>query len=200
MSKLIIDFFAYLKAVFLESGRWVFAIFDVLGILLFFQPKFAENLLQNSETIRAVGGSLFLFSFLIANFTLFRKLIPQPLNDESLLLLPHRTKTSNAVLMKYIGSERVDKLVVVLSYKDKNAQSKQIPVVQFFPSSDSQMLYNAGPINFMEPGQEAYFYLLGGEDNSEGKVTVLITFAGAKSGTKVKIERVFPLVENWYMS
>jgi hypothetical protein len=201
MSKLINDLLSYLKAVFLESGRWVLAIFDILGVVLFFQPHLAESFFQNIQIIRTVGGSIFVFSFLIANFALFRKLTPQPLDEQSLLFYPHRTKFSNAVLMKYVGKERAVELMVMLSYQDKTGQLKQIRVDQFFPPSDPQMLYNAGSISSLESGQETYFHILGAEENSEGKVTVLVTFTGAKTGTQVKIKRIFPLVnDNWLIS
>src|SRR5574341_2205140 len=199
MRKLFFDFLVYLKSVFLESGRWVLAIFDILGVILFLQPHFAESLLQNTQTIRAVGGSIFLVSFVIANFTLYRKLVPQPLDEQSLHLYPHRTKTSNAVLMRYEGKERAENLVVMLSYKDKVGQLKQTRIVQFFPPSDPQMLYSAGPIDSLESGQEAYFYVLGLENNSEGKVTIVVEFTGVKTRIPVKIERVFPVTKDYWL-
>lgn len=200
MSRLLFDLLDYFKSVFLESSRWVLAIFDILGVILFFQPNLAESLLENTQTIRAVGGIIFLVSFVIANFALYRKLAPQPVDEQSLYLYPHRTKTSNAVLMRYVGKERAENLVFTLSYKDKDGELKQTRIIQFFPPSDPQMLYNAGPIDSMESGQEAYFYLLGQEDNSVGRVTIVVEFAGAKTRIPVKIERVFPIVNDYWTS
>jgi hypothetical protein len=103
--------------------------------------------------------------------------------------------------MKYVGEERAVDFVVTLSYKDKTGKLKQFPVTQFFSSNDPKMLYDAGRITSMESGQETYFHILGQEENSEGKVSVQICFTGAKTGTPVKIERVFPLVDgNWLIS
>ena len=62
------------------------------------------------------------------------------------------------------------------------------------------MLYNAGPIAFLEPSQENLFYLLGAEYNSEEKVTVVVTCIGAKTRKQIKIERDFPIVKNWLIS
>jgi len=41
MTKLITDFLAYLKAVFGETWKKVFTLFDILGMALFFYPKLA---------------------------------------------------------------------------------------------------------------------------------------------------------------
>lgn len=193
MIQLIHDFLRYLKAVYVESGRWVFAIFDIIGIVLFFQPRFAEGLTKDVQLIRMIGGSIFLLSFMIANFKLYRKLSPKSLDEAAIRLYPHRTKTSSAILMKYVGNESAVDLVVTLSYKDKNGETKKIPVTQFFTANDPAMKYNPGPVIAMEPGQENYFFILGGEENSEGKVKVQISFTGAKTGTPVKYEQDFLL-------
>lgn len=197
--KLIGDFRNYIKAVFVESGRWVFTIFDILGFILFFQPQLAESLLRDIQLTRTIGGSIFLLSFIFANFALYRRLSPQALDEQALRLYPHRTATSNAVLMKYVGGERVIDLVVTLSYKDKTGKPKKIKVTQFFSSNDSKMIYDIGPITSIEPGQETSFHILGKEENSEDKVNVQICFTGAKTGTQVKIERVFPLVNGHWL-
>jgi hypothetical protein len=54
------------------------------------------------------------------------------------------------------------------------------------------MLYIAGLIDSLEPGQEAYFYLTSVEENSETKVTIHASFTGSKTGKKVLKESVFP--------
>jgi hypothetical protein len=74
MPGLISDFFAYLKEVFVESQRLVFTAFDVLGIGLLFYPYLAESLTDNLMYVRIIGGGIFLVSFLLANFTLYRRM------------------------------------------------------------------------------------------------------------------------------
>ena len=58
------------------------------------------------------------------------------------------------------------------------------------------MLNNASPITFLKPGQIAYFYLLGREENIGGKITVNVTFIGSKSHKTLEVEREFQIVEN----
>lgn len=103
--------------------------------------------------------------------------------------------------MKYVGNERAIDLVATLSYKDKKGKLKQIPVTQFFSANDPENVIQRWSYFLNGIGQETYFYILGGEENSEGKVNVQICFIGAKTGTQVKFERVFPLVDgNWWIS
>jgi hypothetical protein len=125
MSNLAQDFKAYLKAVFLESSKWILTLFDIVGILLFFQPRILEELLQNEQMARAAGLGLFLLSFLISNFMVFRKQMPKILDEQALLLFPHYTRiTTNAIRMRYEGFERADNLIVMQSYKDKTNNYK----------------------------------------------------------------------------
>jgi hypothetical protein len=74
MSKLIIDFLSYLKAVFVETWQKVFTLFDILGIALFVYPKLAGSIANDESLIRTIGGLIFLISFLLANFALYRQL------------------------------------------------------------------------------------------------------------------------------
>lgn len=73
MTKLFGDIAAYLKAVFIESQRWVFTAFDVLGLILFFSPHLAENLINNTVLARGIGGAVIVCSLLLANFTLYER-------------------------------------------------------------------------------------------------------------------------------
>jgi len=66
-------FLAYLKAVFIESQRWVFTFFDILGIALFLFPHLAQNLVRDASPARGIGAATFLLSFLLANFSLYTR-------------------------------------------------------------------------------------------------------------------------------
>ena len=73
MPKWIRDFGAYLNAVFVESQRRLFTAFDVVGIVLFLFPHLAERLTKDVSLVRITGAIIFLVSFVLANFTLYRK-------------------------------------------------------------------------------------------------------------------------------
>lgn len=77
MPKLVTDLIAYLKAVFVETWNIVFTLFDVLGIVLFFFPTLANSLVSNEALVRTIGGLIFFSSFLLANFTLYIKLVEE---------------------------------------------------------------------------------------------------------------------------
>jgi hypothetical protein len=74
MSKLTTDLLAYLKAVFVETWQKLFTLFDILGIVLLIYPELAKGLANNESLIRIIGGCIFFLSFLLANFSLYRKL------------------------------------------------------------------------------------------------------------------------------
>ena len=69
--------FAYLKAVFVETSRGVFTVFDVLGIALFLYPELASFLTNDESRVRIFGGLMFLCSFILANFLVYRQLASQ---------------------------------------------------------------------------------------------------------------------------
>ncbi len=66
--------FGYLEAVFLKSWHGVCTFFDILAIVLFLRPDLAEGLISNKTGARVLGGSLFLASFLAANYSVYRNL------------------------------------------------------------------------------------------------------------------------------
>ncbi len=74
MSELISDIGAYLKAVFVDGVQKIFTFFDAFGIVIYFFPKLSEWLSLNESLVRGVGGAIVLISFLLANFSLYRKL------------------------------------------------------------------------------------------------------------------------------
>ena len=75
MAKFITDLLAYLRAIFIETWQKVFTLFEILGMVLFFYPKLADGFVNNESLVRTVGGVVFFISFLLANFSLYRKLI-----------------------------------------------------------------------------------------------------------------------------
>ena len=74
MMTFFVDLLAYLKAVFIETWQKVFTFFDILGIVLFFYPQIATDLINDLTLVRSIGAFIFFLSFLLANFSLYRKL------------------------------------------------------------------------------------------------------------------------------
>jgi len=74
MAKFIDDLVSYLKEVLWEGLQKVFTCFDILGIVIFFRPQLAERLTRNEWAATGIGASIFVLSFLVANFILYRKL------------------------------------------------------------------------------------------------------------------------------
>jgi hypothetical protein len=86
MIEVIVDLLAYLKAVFVETWQKTFTFFDILGIVLFFYPGIAAHLVNDIALIKTVGALIFFTSFLLANFSLYRKLTQNNSNQADIRL------------------------------------------------------------------------------------------------------------------
>ena len=53
--RLLLDFASYLKAAFVGSHRWILTAFDILGMILFFFPRLAEDLITDVSLARGIG-------------------------------------------------------------------------------------------------------------------------------------------------
>jgi len=73
MKELVSDFLDYLKYLLFDGYQMAFTLFDILGIVLLFSPHLANTVLTNERLVRIIGGCIFLASFLLANFKLYRK-------------------------------------------------------------------------------------------------------------------------------
>jgi hypothetical protein len=71
-SDFLSDLVAYLRAVFAEGWAWVSLLFDVLGIVAWFRPGLG-GLVEARRVVKAIGGGIFLLSFVLANFFAYRK-------------------------------------------------------------------------------------------------------------------------------
>jgi hypothetical protein len=72
--KLISVFGRYIREVFLQSQQSIFNLFDTLGIVLFLFPQLASRFSSDLSLIRSVGFFIFIFSFIAANFIVFKQL------------------------------------------------------------------------------------------------------------------------------
>ena len=68
------DILGYLDAVFFKSWHGVCTFLDVLAILVLFRPDVVERLVSSSTCARVLGGSMLLASFLVANYSVYRRL------------------------------------------------------------------------------------------------------------------------------
>ena len=79
MSQFLSDISAYLKAVFLDGIQKTFTFFDALGLIVYFLPNLGDWLTLNETKAKSIGGAIILISFLLANFSLYRKLAKKSL-------------------------------------------------------------------------------------------------------------------------
>jgi len=77
MAELKSDCGAYLKAVLVESKRWIFTLFEFLGIVLFLLPNLAKTIGSDELPARVLGAAIFLMSFMMANLSVYRDLLRQ---------------------------------------------------------------------------------------------------------------------------
>lgn len=73
MEKLISYFIQYLSDVYFNARRWIFTIFDLVGIILILFPDVAANV-TNPTISRTIGAAILFLSFLIANFKAYYNL------------------------------------------------------------------------------------------------------------------------------
>ena len=193
---LLRDFGTYLKAVFAEGQPLVFTAFDVIGIVLFFFPHLAEGLVEDESLARTIGGFIFFASFLLANFSLYRRLAQSAtssLSEQSLRMYPHKNPPYNAVKMLFVGPEVAKDLEVQVLYTDTSGKEQSKTVTEFFPREDPRMWQHHYKYDFLEPNQVAYFHLIGKKHTQDGRATVVARFTGATSGKSVQIKQEFQL-------
>jgi hypothetical protein len=198
MLGILSDFGAYLKAVFVDGIRKVFTLFEVLGIAFYFFPGFDEWLRLNEGLRRSIGGAVILISFILANFSLYRKRATEEtsLNESSLLMSPHRRPPYNAVKMQNVASETIKDLKIGIVYRDTNGKTQTKSVEEFYAEGDPRMWQHHQKYEWLSPNQVAYFYLsLQKKNVLNGKVTVSVSFIGAESGKPVQFEQDFELQE-----
>jgi len=195
--KIFSDFWAYLKTVFVGGQQLVFSFFDVLGIVLFFFPNLAERLVRDETLTRRIGGGIFFLSFLMANFFLYRRLIQETseIGENSLLMYPYANPPYNVAEMRYVGPETVKDLDVRLIYKNQAGEKKETEVTEFFPQNDLRMIWHHFKVYVLEPNQVLRFRLVQRKSTLDGKVVVLASFTGAKSGKLVEFREEFNLEE-----
>ena len=73
MKDLAYDAWAYTKAVFWDGLQKLFTLFDVLGVIAYFFPALVNQAGLGGLSIRTVGMSMIGVSFVLANFSLYRK-------------------------------------------------------------------------------------------------------------------------------
>ncbi len=72
MPKSLSDFGNYFQAVFLDGSQRLLTVFDVIGFAIFIFPEITGFFEMDRISRYAVGGGIFLISFIIANFNLYR--------------------------------------------------------------------------------------------------------------------------------
>lgn len=71
MTRYLSNLVKFLVAVFWESWQKTFTLFSILGIVIFFFPSVSEKLIEDEVLARTIGGLIFFFSFLFANYSIY---------------------------------------------------------------------------------------------------------------------------------
>ena len=115
------------------------------------------------------------------------------ISEPALILYRHRNPPYNAVKMLYVGSEIARDLEVKITYNDNNAEQQTKIVTDFFPESDTKMMWHYYKYDFLKPSQVVYFHLIKRKSTLDGKVKVLVSFVDSKTGQSVQAEQDFEL-------
>lgn len=189
MTEIIPDFLAYAKAVFIDGTQKFLTLFDIVGISVFLSPSLASRLQTDAQLVRAVGASVLLLSFALANFSLYRRLAKGIL----LIMYPHSDYT--AVEMQNLGPGTAKDLKVAIIYEDEDGQEIKTSVRKFF--SDGA-LHDECNAHVLTPDRVVYFQLPRKETVPSGRITVFACFTGAESGKSMHIEEEFGLEEQQF--
>ena len=192
MRNLVSDFGTYLRAVFVESQTVVLTAFDILGITLFLFPHLAESLVRDELRIRIIGAAVFFLSFLVANFRLYKRMASDTpkLDENSLLIYPYENPPYNDVEMRFIGDEPVKDLDVRIISKNKDGEEKQTKVEHFSKENDTRMLWTRFKANVLTKNEVVRFHLLRRKEQvMDGKVTVVASFVGARTGKAIQVSK-----------
>ncbi|MCK4255629.1 hypothetical protein KAX35_01970 [candidate division WOR-3 bacterium] len=157
--------------------------------------------------IRQVGGTIFLLSFLLANFFLYRKLNKEisainehseisAINEHSLLIYPYINPPSYAVEMHYVGTEVAKDVDIKILYKDRNDHKRLVEITKFFPQNDTKMIWDHTNIYVLKPNQVFRFHLIPKLFTLDGKGTIIAKLTGVESGESIEIRKDFVLMEN----
>jgi hypothetical protein len=190
------SFLKYLKEIFGESQRYIFTVFDVVGIILLFFPRLAQGLIDDEVLARTIGGLIFFASFSLANFNLYRKLsamLATSLSESSIFLYPYEKKPYNNVEIRHMGTEPVKDLEIWLNYISKDNQPKSMQVEQFFPQNDPDMIWKPFKAHVFTEGEIIRFHLLQRKNTADRKVTVNLKCVGVNSQKPLEISKKFEL-------
>jgi len=188
--RMIVSFFDYIKTVLFESGRWVFAIFDFIGVVLFIFPSLAV-MVQNQSVTQLFGAIIFIISFTFANFTLYNKFIGIQ-GEQAVRMYLHSTGLSNAIKLEYVGTGRAEDVSIILEYDDLNGKRQSNKVKDYFPPEDPKMVIRSFDVTSLDPGQIIFFHLRGKKEASSNN-RIIMTFRNTISNKVITIRREFPV-------
>jgi hypothetical protein len=180
---MLLDFLSYLKEIFSEGKNLIFTLFDILGIVLFLFPHLAQGIVNNDQDVRTIGIVIALTSYLLANFSLYRKMsIRGRISENSVLLYPQH-RIFSCVQLRYIGEETVKDLEVIIKYKT-NKGDNIIQVVHEFSEFSATQFQNVD-IKVLAENANILFRAPEKSQTTEGKVLLDVSFIGTKSEIKV---------------
>lgn len=191
------DLINYLKDLSDETQQRILLLFDILGIGLFLFPNIAEWLIKDVFLTRSIGLFIFILSFFIANFKIYRKLsfrIPQS-DEDALQIYFHKNPPYNAAKLLYTGKEIARDLIVKIHYIDANGDEQTKTITEFFPETDPKMWQHHYKRDFLREGQVEYIHLIQKKNSSNGQVQVTATFTGASSKKQITVEKEFELID-----
>lgn len=87
-------FLKYLVALFEETWQKILVLFSSLGVVLFFYPGLAINIAKDESLIKTIGGGIFFISFVLANYSLYKKLAQE---------IPNRADVRLDILSVHFG-------------------------------------------------------------------------------------------------
>jgi len=177
----IFDAMEYVKAVFVDGIQKFLTLFDVLGLAIIFSKDLARVFTTDESAMRIAGGTLLLFSFTLANFTVYRKLAKRAL----VIVFPDNLYTKVGV--RNLGTETIRDLKVSILYCNENGKRTEDRVQEFF-SGDAP-----GDTSVLVPKQVVYLRLPRKDSVAKQKVEIWARFTVAESGRAMQVREEISL-------
>jgi len=184
----------YSKEIFTEGINWVFTFFDILGMILFFIPHLAQIVVTDYTVIRIIGFVIFVISFAIANFTLYRKLkneIYTSLGPQSVVL--NVEPKNNYGQISYLGKEAAQDLSVLIKYRNRSGKEITQSINEFYKLDSPNPIWH--DVKILRENDSFFFHLPEKSETLNGEVLIEISFIGVISRNSVNKNQILNVTD-----
>lgn len=198
-------FLIYCKEVFLNNTfHIILFIFDVIGIVFIFLPFIPNYFLTHFYTLQLIGGIIFLVSFSIANFRIYKK-FHQTLNEfnEKLIMIDYYQQKSDYAEVINLSDDILTDISAMIKYFDKKNLEVFLESHKFYRRMPHGVWDEIHEITHLDKKERFFIELPSHETLGNSKISICLFFSLPRNSNKLKIEKeidILPNVNNWLIS